>query len=155
MSDVRVIPVFLGPERAGQPRDFASRSPVTLVHVACDADWTVNSSVPPNHDGKPYRALIDTGAEGTFIDAQIAQEIGIVATKRAIVHGFDGSKEVPGADVQIVFPTPNIVFAERAAITSLQSAGQTFHVILGRSFLRHCRFSIDGPSEHYSLCWID
>ena len=50
MSDERVIPVFLGPERAGQPRDFASRSPLTLVRVACDG-WAVAPSVWQGSNG--------------------------------------------------------------------------------------------------------
>ena len=154
MSDERVIPVFLGPARARQPSNFTARAPVTHVYVACDADWTVDSGVLPKHNGTAYRALLDTGSESTSIDAQVAQEIGVVDTVRARVHGLDGSKEVDAANVQIVFPALNIVFSERAVFTLLQSSGQTFHVILGRSFLRHCRFSVNGPSEDYSLCWI-
>ena len=52
-----------------------------------------------------------TGGSGNGVE--------IVATKKAMVHGFDGSKEVSGADVQIIFLTPNIVFSDRASITSL------------------------------------
>ncbi len=154
MGEERVIPVYLGAARAGKPAEFANRPPVTNVYIACDDHWTANSGALPKHERIPYRALLDTGSEGTFIDAQVAQEIGIVATERAMVHGFDGEKEVAAASIQIVFPVPNIVFAERAAITSLQSAGQIFGVILGRNFLKHCRFSVDGPSRYYSLCWI-
>jgi predicted aspartyl protease len=155
MGEEYVITVLNGPPREGQLTDFAAISPVISVWVACDADWTPESPILPKHNAVRYMALLDTGSEGIAVDARIAKDIGVAATERAIVHGLNESKEVDAANVQIVLCGHNIVISGRVAITSLGGAGHTFGVVLGRSFLRHCRFSVNGPLEEYSLCWVE
>lgn len=155
MDGKRIITVFPAPAPRGQPDDFASRPPIIYVYIACDDNWRVDSAVLPKHTRKVYRAMLDTGASGTSIDDQVADKLGIIPTdERAKLTGFNKVEEAKVANIQIIIPTHNIVLAERATLPKLQSIGQQFHVVLGRTFLRHCRFTVDGPDNSYSLCWV-
>jgi predicted aspartyl protease len=149
------IPINLGDCRPGAVNDFAGRPPVTAVHVACDAHWSTSKKDLPNHNGEKYLALIDTGAEATAIDAVVAARIGAKPVHNAIVHGMNAAGvAAKGTDVQIIFPSCNLVFAARAVIRDFRAAGQTWDLILGRSFLKNCRLTVDGPNELYQLEWI-
>ena len=154
MSDERVIPVFLGLARAGQDADFAGTPPIVHVYVAADTKWQSSKGTLPTHNGIAYRALLDTGAEATIIDPDVAQQVDAPIRGEAIIHGFNQTHRANAADIQIVFPKINVVFSSRAAITSVRQVGQTFDLILGRSFLQHCRFEVDGPARAYKLCWV-
>jgi hypothetical protein len=145
----RSIPVILGKARAGTPDNFIGRPPVVAVHVTPDL------SDAPKHNGRLYHALIDTGAECTAVGAHVAAEIGVQPSGTAIVHGLDGMHpEVQGAKVQVIFPVADLAFATRAPILDFRSGGQTFDLILGRSFLRNCRLLLDGPRQQYEIVWV-
>lgn len=154
MNNKRAIAVSIGKPRNGQPTDFAACPPIVNVYIGCDDTWSPDSEELPQHNGVTYLAMIDTGAEDTVIDSEVAQEIGAKNIHTGVIHGFEGTKQVGGVDVQIIFPIANIAFAGRAGITSFRSAGQTFDLILGRSFLSHCEFFVDGPNDRYRLNWI-
>lgn len=98
--------------------------------------------------------MIDTGAEATVIDSEVAKEIQAENIYTGFIHGFEGTKQSGGADLQIIFPRENIAFAGRVLITSFRNAGHTFDLTLGRSFLSHCEFFVDGPNHRYRLNWI-
>lgn len=148
------IPVALSKPRLGSGDSFVDCAPIINVHVACDAAWSIHASIAPTHNGKLYGALIDTGAEDTVISEKLAADIGVARSNSAILHGFDGKQTVEGAMIQVLIPCQNIVFAGRAAITDLQQAGHMFSIVLGRSFLEHCRLEIDGPACSYKLWWV-
>jgi predicted aspartyl protease len=150
----RRIPLTLGRARQGTSSGFVGHPPVAAVHIGCDRSWTQSTSTLPEHNSKAYLALIDTGAEATVIDQAVAREIGAPGVGSAKVHTMGKDPiVVEGADIQVVLPRVNVVFAERAAILHLES--QQFHLILGRSFLRHCRLVVDGPSSSYELLWVE
>jgi hypothetical protein len=150
----RPILVALGNPRPGVETDFAARPPVIYVHVTYDPNWAAASGAAPRHDGAVYAALVDTGAENTSVDAQIAATIGAPQVGTGIVHAMNGRHNaVSMVDLQIFLPSPNIVFAAKAAVMDFRADGQTFDLILGRTFLANCEFSLDGPRAAYSLVW--
>jgi hypothetical protein len=153
MADGRDIPVFLGAPRRGQPDDFAYKPPIVHVHVASDQAWNIDSGRGPEHNGVTYSALLDTGADSTVIDPEVARHLPNAVKHRALLSGFGDASAVEGVDVQIFFPAANIVFPERAAISSLKSSGATFDLVLGRTFLRNCCFKCDGLRGLYTLRW--
>ncbi|MBU1236014.1 MAG: retropepsin-like domain-containing protein [Gammaproteobacteria bacterium] len=150
----RAIPVHLGPRRTNQGPSFVDCPPVIDVHLSSEKDWSDDSGAIPKHDGRTHAALIDTGAENVFISSELALELSFVGTSKATVHGFGDTQKVGATDIHIIIPSQNIVFTSRAAITDLGLAGHTFSLVLGRSFLRHCRLEVDGPSNAYRLWWL-
>ena len=155
VAKAREIPVYLAPPRAGSTPDFAGRSPVSDVHVANDPDWSDAGLELPNHNGRLYQAMIDTGTDSTALDQTIAREINAPTVMTGIAHGWVGTDNaVDIVQVQIVIPSINIVFGAAAAVRDFRGDGQTWDIILGRSFLQHCQLTVDGPRAAYSLAWV-
>jgi predicted aspartyl protease len=155
MNSERRIPVALGIARNGISADFAGRPPVIQVYATFDPNWSVKSVSGPRHNGEIYSALIDTGAENTAIDARIAHAIGAPKIGTGIVHAMNGRhKSVSMVNLQIFLPRQNIVFGAKASALDFRADGQTFDIILGRTFLAHCSLYVDGPRELYSLEWL-
>jgi len=154
---IHPIPVVLGQPRPGTPDNFTGRSPVTMVHVGCDETLSPRPGHLPAHNGKTYSALIDTGAEGSAIDKSIASEIGATLKHDGIIiHSMGASQTgVSRCDIQIIFPTVGAVFAEPSAVVDFHSSGNTFDLILGRSFLNLCSLYFYPRSQIYQLNWID
>jgi hypothetical protein len=148
------IPVRLGRCRSSGTDDFTGRPPVVRVHIAADSAWNANRTTLPAHNRKTYVAMIDTGAEATAIDTSAAVEVHAQAKHRATVHAMNATTSVPGADVQIIFPSHNLVFAARAAVINIRGVGNNWDLILGRSFLQYCHLQVDGPRGLYQLEWI-
>jgi len=151
---LRAIPVRLGPRRVNQDGEFVDRPPLIDVCVSCEASWSTATARLPQHNGIMYPALIDTGSEATAISREIALAIGASQSSPAVLHGFSGKQQCEAVDIHIVVPSQNLVFSSRAAVTDLSSAGHTFSIVLGRSFLQHCRFTVEGPAATYQLLWI-
>ena len=84
----------------------------------------------------------------------LATHIGAEETKRAVVHSHTGNQVFSGTRIQIVIPTAQVVFCDSAVINDFRGTGSPRDVILGRSFLRHCKMQIDGPAERYYLEWV-
>ena len=147
MTNGRPVPVSLGRPRQGQPCDFAAKPPLIFVHVARDDHSP--------HNGVTYRAMLDSGAESTCVDRELIAECGLEFAGNAMVHGMDNAaKPTTLAKAQIILPAQNVIFVEHVAAVDFRSAGQAFDLVLGRSFLRHCVFEVDGPNERYTLHWV-
>jgi len=104
--------------------------------------------------GKPRLAMIDTGAEGTFIDSAAAAEIGAKSTHKARVHGMNVTTQAQGTDIQILFPASNLTFRTKAVFADFRGQGNCFDLIIGRTFLQHCRLSMNGPRGLFRLEWL-
>lgn len=143
----RLIPVIFGEPPSGSARDFVGCPPITPVHIAAgDAD----------HDGTIYSALIDTGADVVVIDDSVARRIGATLTGNGVARGFGPTRSgVQRTRITITFPSANFSFeAPNAGVLDFRVGGSTFDLVLGRSFLKHCRLNLDGPNGDYQLAWI-
>ena len=152
--DRRRIPIKLGARRTGQGSEFVDCPPIIEVHVSCERDWNLSCGRPPKHDGTRYAALVDSGAERTAISSVVASQIGLSLSANAVVHGLSGTQTFGAGDIHVFIPDQNIAFSERAAVCDLQTAGHMFSIVLGRSFLEHCRLEVDGRAGTYSLLWL-
>lgn len=150
----RIIPIRFGLRRTNQGSEFVDCPPVVDVYISGEANWSAATGRRPLHNGKTYAALIDTGAEAAVLSKEIALAVGAAETSKAKIHGFDGTQEIASTDIHLIIPSQNIVYSSRAAVSDLTSAGHTFSLVLGRSFLQHCRLIADGPSGRYELWWL-
>jgi predicted aspartyl protease len=146
------IDVILGPPETG---GFVRRPPLILVHLAADPAWNPGIGVWPTHNGKSYFALLDTGADFCAIDAAAASEIGAELKGNGSVRSFgEATRYASNALTQVLLPSAGQVYEARFSVMDFRGAQQPWDVILGRNFLRHCRFVVDGPAGRYTLEWV-
>ncbi len=152
MTGGKIIDVSLGPPAFGS---FADRPPLIAVGLAADPTWHQGKEEWPAFNGKAYGAMLDTGADFCAVDPAVVREIGAEVVGNGDVRVFGGPTKIIGrAQIQVILPSAAQVYETRFGIMDFRGAGQPFDVILGRNFLRHCRFEVDGPRGRYSLEWI-
>jgi hypothetical protein len=152
MAQPKVIDVFLGPPDTG---GFALRPPLIAVHLAADPGWASKSDDWPAFNGRTYRAMLDTGADFCSLDPEVANEISALVEGNGNVNVFGGPSKILGhARVQVILPSAFQVYETRFGIMDFRGVGQPWDAILGRNFLRHCYFVLDGPRGRYSLEWV-
>ena len=99
---------------------------------------------------KPGLALIDTGATGTCIDEQAAQELGLpvidVVKMTSATHADQEAKVYP---IQISIP-PSLVFNVPRAIGAAL-APQGLLILIGRDLLSVCNLFYNGPLGQITL----
>lgn len=135
--------------------DFATRPPVILVGLAAHQELDPSRPTWPASNGKLYYAVIDTGATNTAIDQTAAKEIGATVYRYTRVHGWKGGEsETEVTKIHVLLSEAGAVFCDEAAIRDFRGDEQHFDLLLGRTFLRYCRFSLDGPNSRYHLEWI-
>src|SRR4029077_7905808 len=99
---------------------------------------------------RPGLALIDTGASGTCIDEQAAQELGLpvidVVKMTSATHADQESKVYP---IQITIP-PSLVFNVPRPIGAAL-APQGLLILIGRDLLSACNPFYNGPLGQITL----
>jgi hypothetical protein len=89
------------------------------------------------------------------MDLSVAAEIGAVLSGNGIAHGFGSREErVQGAEIFVCLPITNLIYPAHAAALDFHGSGQTFDLILGRSFLSNCELIVHGPDSRYVLRWL-
>src|SRR5438105_13440515 len=103
------------------------------------------------------RALIDTGASCTCIEAGALAPLGLSPTgvipittpssglSPAICSQYDVS-------ITIVHPTVGMGFPA-IPVVECQSLSSSFQALLGRDLLQHCLFVYDGHAQQFSLAF--
>ena len=90
--------------------------------------------------------LVDTGADGTLVPAQILQELGVEALYRARLRSHWGEWRSAGIFVvdlqieQVVLPAVEVIADEASE-----------DVLLGRNVLNSLILLLDGPSKRLDL----
>lgn len=100
---------------------------------------------------KTVFALIDTGASHSMIDANLAQELGLVAVDKAIVAGVAGHKEHIMYLARILVHQADIEEYGKLLAADLKSGGQEHEVLLGRDFLSKTIMIYDGIRGQVTL----
>lgn len=96
--------------------------------------------------------LIDSGASKTAISAKMAQKIGLLSigktTLKSATHNVDAN--IFYADLRCdLFGSP--VYFRDMNILEFPLADGWKDGFLGRDFLNHVKFSLDGPKKEFSL----
>jgi len=115
----------------GKPDDLVMRGPTVMVDVGFGSLENKGS----------YSALIDTGADCSCINNQIALLLNLPVIDREKVAGVNGIQEqnVYGARIHI----PDLQIERYGRFPGFDAH---FGVILGREFLKRLRMEYDGPS---------
>ncbi len=98
------------------------------------------------------RALVDTGASSSALDATVIQSLNLIQTGRTQVHTPSGYGERDQFDVSLFFGSvPGDVKSFTVSIISSDLASEGFLAILGWDILRHCILTCDGPKGTFRL----
>ena len=98
------------------------------------------------------RALLDTGAETTCIDASLIQQLGLpfggTAPVNLPAHGGFTFSSVHDASITILHPSGRArdhLAVLDLSVLELDLAALGYQALLGRDLLARCRFVYDGP----------
>jgi hypothetical protein len=100
---------------------------------------------------KRLRALIDTGAGDSCIDAGIAERAGLPVIDERICSGIGGATRVNMYLGRIYVPTLTQLLFQSFAGVELESGGQWHQVLLGRTFLRPYVLTYDGRTGQVEI----
>ena len=141
------IRVFMGRAPSGQTDGFVHSPPTTTVHIARES--------LAQHNNDVFFALVDTGADYIGIDKSVVEMLALRTAGNGIGRGAFGMQAgLQYVHISLIFPGAGIHFeVPQAAVIDFRAQGQTFDVLLGRCFLRHCRLTVDGPNSNYDLEW--
>lgn len=132
------------------PADLARHGPTLQVRIGFDSSYQPGDPVP-TIPALSHAALVDTGAQETSIDADLARSLNLPVAGSLRVTGVLGSREVTTYHAQFYIPSLHWVIAGHFAGVQLASEGMPFHALIGRHFLRHARLTYDGPSGSVTL----
>ncbi|MEI9964983.1 MAG: aspartyl protease family protein [Caulobacteraceae bacterium] len=92
------------------------------------------------------RALVDTGASISCIDAGLAMDLQLPIIDQTSVAGVGGLHQFNMHLAQIRAPALKFTFFGEFAGVDLAAGGQGHTVLIGRDFLSHFHMTYDGPS---------
>ena len=98
-----ILLLWLGPALAGAPPQPAPVFAAALP-IVDDDDGVPVIEIALNGRG-PYRASVDTGAQGIEIDTDLAKQLGLQPTRRSQFNGLAGSAQglSQGGQISIAF----------------------------------------------------
>ena len=107
-----------------------------------DVRWTRDQQRAPSLERTRIRALIDTGAQESHIDSELAAELKLPVVNKRIVAGV-GRMRVDVCLAQVYVEGLRYTIEGQFAVIPL-AAHIGYYVVLGRTFLRHCTLVYDG-----------
>jgi hypothetical protein len=124
--------------------------PTLEVDIGFDPNFRVGDE-RPILGGKSLKALIDTGAIDSFIDADLARALDLPLVDRRFVSGSSGRHEAEFRLAQIYSRQLHLTLQDPMGCLKLVGGGQTHSALLGRSFLQHCTLEYLGKSGRVFL----
>lgn len=120
--------------------------PTLPVQIGFDLSWRSAGGGVPNLPSDHHKALVDTGATLSCIDAALATKLKLPTIDHRYVSGVGGRTLVPMYLAHIyVVPLRQIIYGAFAGVY-LSDGGQIHNALLGRSFLRSFVMKYDGRS---------
>ena len=125
--------------------------PTIGVRIGLDPNYVLGSDVPLDLPEREYRALVDTGAAVSCVDANLAAALHLPIVDRQVHSGAGGRFEVNIHAAQIFLPELGWALDGRFAGVYLEAGGQPYHALLGRDFLKDFRMLYDGETGQVTL----
>jgi hypothetical protein len=119
--------------------------PTLLVDIGFEQTYDPTKPGPaPNLQMKGLRALVDTGASESCIDAGLAMQLNLPIIDRRIVAGVGGQHDVNVHLGHIHIPSLFFMLYGAFAAVNLIAGGQPHYALIGRTFLRHFTMLYEG-----------
>ena len=104
---------------------------------------------------KDLKAIVDTGAQDCLIKKSVAAKLGLKPVdKLEELNPVGGILESDYFKAGIITDTANYTDESKYAILevgTIETEDFPADMILGGTFLRHCRFTFDGPGRTFEL----
>lgn len=144
LTNGQIGPAALGIE--GPWLDVIVEIPPVLAQVLSAA----NQPIPAPQTG---RALIDTGASISAIDAEIVRKLGVPPVGVVSVMTPSGRADQEMFPARILFPGTPLDSIDFTRMAGAQLSQQGLIALLGRDILHQCVFVYNGPGGHVSLSY--
>ena len=105
------------------------------IDVVLGIDGRNIPGLPDDMRQKSLSALIDTGATGNSIDAQLADSLNLPVVGTVSVSGITGKHEHIVYLARLYVPSLAYPIYDRFTAAALSEGGQPHEVLLGRTFL--------------------
>ncbi len=126
------------------PDELELYGPTIAVVIGFDPHYQASAGVPPSLSPNGLPALIDTGADASYMDASLASELNLpVADPQALIAA-SGIVDAPVHLAQICTPHLDTTVCGQFASVNLTEGEQTHYVPIGRTFLRHFSMAYEG-----------
>ena len=89
-------------------------------------------------------ALVDTGAQETALDAELAHSLNLPVLDRRLIAGAAGLFETTVYLAQIYIPELDFTIVGPFDSANLAASGQPYYALIGRTFLRHFNMAYEG-----------
>lgn len=118
--------------------------PILSVRVGFDRSFEPSHSLSPNLPEELLSALVDTGAGESCIDSDLAKALQLPRVDQRMVSGVGGEFKTSTYLAQIYVPALEITLYGGFAGVHLNSGGQPYSALLGRTFLQHFTMTYEG-----------
>jgi len=137
---------------AEAPKLLVVLGPSLTVDIGFDPTFDpAKTGTHPTPQLKAVRALVDTGATSSCIDADVAAALNLPIIDRRQIAGVGGVHEVNFHVGQIYVPELDHTLYGLFAGVALSAGGQ-FHVaLIGRDFLQHMTMNYDGLTGRVTI----
>lgn len=126
------------------PYDLIQHGPTIDVQIGFDPDYQPSpgrrAQLPPER----WRALVDTGATESAIDAQMAESLNLPIWALRQIAGAGGLFETTVYLAQIYIPELDFTIVGPFDSANLAAGGQPYYALISRTFLRHFNMAYEG-----------
>ena len=108
------------------------------------------AATTPGASSMTSELLVDTGADVTVIDEDLAARLGTIAVRSMEISGVTSTRlSVPVHTVMVIFPLLGLNLETDVVV--LPRANDEVAGLIGRDVLQHLRFHYDGPAGSFTL----
>ena len=126
------------------PLDLIQYGPTINVQIGYDPDYRPTPGQRAQLPPELLPALVDTGAQESALDAELANSLNLPVQKRHQIAGAGGLFETTIYLAQIYIPELDFTIEEPFDSANLTSSGQPYSALIGRTFLRHFNMAYEG-----------
>ncbi len=131
---------------------LVKHGPIVQVQIGFDPEYRRGKR--PNLGEERFGALIDTGADQSFVDPAVAERVLMPQVDWTVLRAIDGTRRARVHLAQVYIDLPELTLYGRFAQYPV-SQNLPFDIILGRSFLQHAVMEYDGPNGKVTLALGD
>ena len=133
------------------PFDLVQYGPTIDVQIGFDPDYRPRPGRRARLSPELLPALVDTGAQETALDAELAHSLKLPIVERRQIAGAGGLFETTVYLAQIYIPELDFTINGPFDSANLADSGQPYCALIGRTFLRHFNMAYDGRNGSVTL----
>ncbi len=126
------------------PYDLIQYGPTIDVRIGYDPNYRPNPGRRAQLPPEQWRALVDTGAMESAIDAELADSLNLPVLGHGQIAGAGGFFETTVYLAQIYIPELDFTIEGPFDSANLASSGQPYYALIGRTFLMHFNMAYEG-----------